>query len=126
MATSADRQIHGSRSGQLTNQSFTVSVRGRTVGSDGPTLQGPANATFLRGAAHAFADRAVRSLTLLDSAETLGDLAALPSNRLEALRGNRAATTAETTFTSLSPNPSGPQRPSPASVTPLRFRRANS
>ena len=28
-------------------------------------------------------------LTLLDSAETLGDLAALPSNRLEALRGDR-------------------------------------
>lgn len=29
-------------------------------------------------------------MTLLDSAETLRDLAALPSNRLEALRGNRA------------------------------------
>lgn len=27
---------------------------------------------------------------MLDSAETLGDLAALPSNRLEALRGDRA------------------------------------
>ena len=37
-----------------------------------------------------FADQAVRRLTLLDSAETLGDLAALPSNRLEALRGDRA------------------------------------
>ena len=29
-------------------------------------------------------------LTLLDSAEVLGDLAALPSNRLEALRGDRS------------------------------------
>lgn len=36
-----------------------------------------------------FSDQAVRRLTLLDSAETLGDLAALPSNRLEALRGDR-------------------------------------
>ena len=44
----------------------------------------------------------------------------------ELLYGIRVVTTAETTFTSLSPNPSGPQRPSPASVTPLRFRRANS
>ena len=39
---------------------------------------------------HGFADQAVRRLTLLDSAETLGDLAALPSNRIEALRGDRA------------------------------------
>ena len=39
---------------------------------------------------HGFANQAARRLTLLDSAETLGDLAALPSNRLEALRGNRA------------------------------------
>lgn len=31
----------------------------------------------------------MRRLTILDSAETLGDLAALPSNRLEALRGDR-------------------------------------
>lgn len=38
---------------------------------------------------HGFSDQAVRRLTLLDSAETLGDLAALPSNRLEALQGNR-------------------------------------
>ena len=37
-----------------------------------------------------FANQAVRRLVLLDSAETLGDLAALPSNRLEALRGGRA------------------------------------
>ena len=37
-----------------------------------------------------FARQAARRLVLLDSAETLGDLAALPSNRLEALRGNRA------------------------------------
>ena len=32
----------------------------------------------------------MRRLTLLDSAETLGDLAPLPSNWLEALRGDRA------------------------------------
>ena len=37
-----------------------------------------------------FAGQAARRLTLLDSAETLGDLVALPSNRLEALRGERA------------------------------------
>lgn len=37
-----------------------------------------------------FSDQAVRRLTLLDSAETLGDLAALRSKRLETLRGNRA------------------------------------
>ena len=39
---------------------------------------------------HGFANQAARRLTLLDSAETLGDLAALSSNRLEALRGGRA------------------------------------
>ena len=38
---------------------------------------------------HGFADQAVRRLTLLDNAETLRDLAALPANRLEALRGDR-------------------------------------
>ena len=37
-----------------------------------------------------FAEQATRRLTLLDSAATLQDLAALPSNRLEALRGDRA------------------------------------
>ena len=37
-----------------------------------------------------FARQAACRLVLLDSAETLGDLAALPSNRLEALRGDRA------------------------------------
>jgi len=36
-----------------------------------------------------FAKQAVRRLVLLDSAETLRDLAMLPSNRLEALRGDR-------------------------------------
>ena len=37
-----------------------------------------------------FADQATRRLTLLDSAEALRDLAGLPSNRLESLRGARA------------------------------------
>ena len=37
-----------------------------------------------------FAKQAARRLVLLDSAETLGDLAALPSNRLESLSGRRA------------------------------------
>ena len=37
-----------------------------------------------------FADQAARRLTLLDNAEALQDLAALPSNRLESLRGGRA------------------------------------
>lgn len=36
-----------------------------------------------------FADQAARRLTLLDNAESLRDLAALPSNRLESLRGDR-------------------------------------
>ena len=39
---------------------------------------------------HGFVNQAARRLTLLDSAEKLSDLAALPSNRLEALRGDRA------------------------------------
>ena len=37
-----------------------------------------------------FAAQAARRLTLLDSAEALSDLAALPSNRLETLRGDRS------------------------------------
>ena len=37
-----------------------------------------------------FARQAERRLVLQDSADRLGDLAALPSNRLEALRGDRA------------------------------------
>lgn len=39
---------------------------------------------------HAFAAQAVRRLAVLDNAEELGDLAALRSNRLEMLRGDRA------------------------------------
>ena len=39
---------------------------------------------------HGLANQAARRLTLLDSAETLRDLAALSGNRLEALRGDRA------------------------------------
>ncbi len=42
------------------------------------------------GAFQGFADQAVRRLTVLDNAESLRDLAGLPSNRLEALRGKRA------------------------------------
>ena len=37
-----------------------------------------------------FAGHAARRLVLLDSAETPGDLAALPGSRLEAPRGGRA------------------------------------
>ena len=37
-----------------------------------------------------FANQAVRRLILLDNAEAFGDLAALPRNQLEALRGARA------------------------------------
>lgn len=37
-----------------------------------------------------FANQATRRLTVLDSAETLQDLAGLPSNRLERLSGDRA------------------------------------
>ena len=39
---------------------------------------------------HSFADQATRRLTVLDNAESLRDLAGLPSNRLEALSGVRA------------------------------------
>lgn len=38
----------------------------------------------------AFADQAVKRLRILDSAVERGDLAALPSNRFEALSGDRA------------------------------------
>ncbi len=38
-------------------------------------------------ASQGFADQAVRRLTLLASAKSLDDLAALPGNRLESLRG---------------------------------------
>ena len=37
-----------------------------------------------------FADQATRRLTVLDNAASLLDLAALPSNRLETLSGDRA------------------------------------
>lgn len=37
-----------------------------------------------------FANQAIRRLAILDDAETLQDLIALPSNRLEALSGRRA------------------------------------
>ncbi|MDE0071432.1 MAG: type II toxin-antitoxin system RelE/ParE family toxin [Caldilineaceae bacterium] len=37
-----------------------------------------------------FADQAVRRLTVLDNAESLQDLAQLPSNRLQSLSGDRA------------------------------------
>ena len=36
-----------------------------------------------------FADQATRRLTVLDNAASLQDLAALPSNRLESLSGDR-------------------------------------
>jgi|SRR6185312_3246388 toxin HigB-1 len=37
----------------------------------------------------AIGDQAARRLTILNAAQTLADLAGLPSNRLEALRGDR-------------------------------------
>ena len=37
-----------------------------------------------------FSGQAEKRLEILDAAETLADLSALPSNRLEALSGNRA------------------------------------
>ena len=43
---------------------------------------------FVR-AFHGFADQATRRLTVLESASSLQDLAALPSNRLETLSGDR-------------------------------------
>ena len=38
---------------------------------------------------HGFSDQATRRLTVLDNAASLQDLAGLPSNRLEALSGDR-------------------------------------
>ncbi|VAW29040.1 Toxin HigB [hydrothermal vent metagenome] len=38
---------------------------------------------------HGFKEQAEKRLEILDAAETLGDLAALPSNRLETLSGDR-------------------------------------
>ena len=38
---------------------------------------------------HQLREQATRRLTVLDNAETLQDLAALPSNRLESLSGDR-------------------------------------
>ena len=49
------------------------------------SFEGHRVATFL-----GFADHAARRLTLLASAKSLGDLAALPGNRLESLRGDGA------------------------------------
>jgi proteic killer suppression protein len=48
-----------------------------------------AEGQFVR-AFQGFADQASKRLDILDAAENLGDLAALPSNRLEALRGDLA------------------------------------
>ena len=39
---------------------------------------------------HGFASQAARRLVILDNAEAFRDLAMLPSNRLEVLRGDRA------------------------------------
>ena len=64
-----------------------------TVMLDDSELQGSKNSTFFEGhriaAFQGFASQAERRLTYLDSAESLEDLAALPSNRLEVLKGRR-------------------------------------
>ena len=44
---------------------------------------------FVRGL-QGFTNQATRRLTVLDNAESLRDLAGLPSNRLESLSGDRA------------------------------------
>ena len=58
------------------------------------SFKGRATQRFFEGervtAFQGFAEQAARRLTLLDSAESLGDLAVLRSNRLEVLRGDRA------------------------------------
>ncbi len=58
------------------------------------SFSGRATQRFFEGhrvaAFQACADQAARRLTILDNAESLQDLAALPSNRLEALKGDRA------------------------------------
>lgn len=48
-----------------------------------------ARGEFVR-AFQAFSDQAYRRLEILDAAQSLADLRALPSNRLEALSGDRA------------------------------------
>jgi len=47
-----------------------------------------ANGKFVK-AFQSFSRQAEKRLEILDAAETMSDLAALPSNRLEALSGNR-------------------------------------
>ena len=73
---------------------FTETVTRATVTAHDSKLQESGDETFLRGAPcpafHGFSNQAARRLTLLDSAETLRDFAALRSNRLEALRGDRS------------------------------------
>ena len=72
----------------------TVTAIPATVGSRDTDFRDQATRRFFEGqrvaAFHGFARQASRRLTLLDSVETLRDLAALRSNGLEALRGDRA------------------------------------
>ena len=58
---------------------------GETPSDPGEPFKGRRVAVF-----QGFADQAARRLALLDSAEVLGDLVALPGHRLESLRGDRA------------------------------------
>ena len=75
------------------NASTGTAIRA-TVGSRDTDFRDQAPRRFFEGqrvtAFHGFARQASWRLTLLGRAETLRDLAALRSNGLEALRGNRA------------------------------------
>ena len=57
-----------------------------------------------------FVDQAARRPTLLDSPETLGDLATLPGNRLEALRGVVPVSTAFGSTSSGASASAGPRK----------------
>ena len=76
------------------SQPFTSHVRPARVGALIRSFGDRRTRRFFAGQRvavfHRFAAQAPRRLTLLDNAAALQDLAALPSNRLEALPGDRA------------------------------------
>ena len=92
--TCANGQRHGVRVGQSNVSGFKDWPRRGIVRGVIRSFKDRRTRRFYEGhpcrGLQVFADQAVRRLTLLASAKSLGDLAALASNRLESLRGDRA------------------------------------
>ena len=84
---------HGLHSA-VTRRDFKIRVQGSIVVAVIRSFKDRNTRRFFSGhrvaAIQGFADQAARRLTLLASAQSLGDLVALPGNRLERLRGDRA------------------------------------